>query len=87
MLGDLRGVFPAAESAPSVARFRPHRNLENQSKPHSHHPSASLHQKRENCSEENSHFRQWGGRMQLHVSHQKQAELVVVEIAAESFSV
>jgi len=67
--------------------FPPSRNLENQSKPYSHHPAASLHQKRENCSELNSHFRQWGGRMQLHVSHQKQAELVVVEIAAESFSV
>ena len=65
--------------------FRPLRNLENQSKPYSHHPAASLHQKRENCSEENSHFGQQVGRMQLHVSHQKQAELVVVEIATESF--
>ena len=46
-----------------------------------------FHQKQENCSEENSHFGQWGGRMQLHVSHQKQAELVVVEIAAELFLV
>ena len=31
--------------------FRPLSNLENQSKAYSHHPSASLHQKRENCSE------------------------------------
>ena len=68
-----------------VIGFRPSRNLENQSKPYSHHPAASLHQKRENCSEENSHFGQQVGRMQLHVSHQKQAELVVVEIAAEPF--
>ena len=27
MLGDLRVIFLTAESAPSVARFRPHRNL------------------------------------------------------------
>ena len=44
-------------------------------------PSRNL----ENQSKPYSHFRQWGGRMQLHVSHQKQAELVVVEIATESF--
>ena len=29
MLGDLRGIFLTAESAPSVARFRPHCNLVN----------------------------------------------------------
>ena len=45
-----------------VIGFRPSRNLQNQSKPYSHHPAASLHQKRENCSEENSHF-QWRTRV------------------------
>ena len=29
MLGDLRGIFLVAESVPSAARFRPHRNLVN----------------------------------------------------------
>ena len=36
MSGDFRVIFLTAESAPSVARFRPLRNLENQSKPCSH---------------------------------------------------
>ena len=59
---------------------RPLRNLENQSKPCSHSFRVSS-----KARELNSHFGQQVGRMQLHVSHQKQAELVVVEIAAESF--
>ncbi len=29
MLGDLRVIYLAAESVPSAARFRPHRNLVN----------------------------------------------------------
>ena len=59
--------------------FRPLRNLENQSKPCSHHSLS--HQNRENCSESNSHFGDlegginvgWSGRVNAPAKSQCQA--------------